>query len=193
MLFFYALFYLPSDSFAQTNTIRWEIKIVAEYQDTIRDFDNQKECIYPIKSLSFNFSAKKEAKFILSWYAFETIREKRSFWLTGFKARDLMQLLDSVPRFELVIENQDKILHFFSEPKFLNPCGRITVFDMGRSLETIRLPEYRKENKLTYRKEDLQINEWDTKVRLHYLFNPTKNEIKEGFKKTIITSNWINL
>ena len=41
--------------------------------------------------------------------------------------------------------------------------------------------------------EDLKINKEDTKFRVYYIFIPTKQEIKEGYKPKIIKSNWIDI
>jgi hypothetical protein len=117
------------------------------------------------------------------------------------KNDDSIEIIDifklDIYRNQLVLENRKGEMRVFSDIPDNIPFEINSYYTENLSKEKISLNKNETKSItliLPYLKKHFAFNKKSIgdKIRLHYIYIPSLNESKQGMKKTIITSNWID-
>ncbi len=146
--------------------------------------------------MQFDFRSDAQQTLLLDWDALSIYDP--TFEKEGLLANDieLRNLLDSISQSQFVIENETRDRRFFSDIKLFE--GEImeakSVFSFDSQVDTLHLSKNGISIKsMAINVNRLKIEPTDSVIRLHYLFKPTTEQKRAGFKVLIVSSDWFKI
>lgn len=108
----------------------------------------------------------------------------------------LIKVLEDLRYSQFVLENNSFKRRLFSDVRIFDgeQIEMKSEFSLTQSYDTVDLVKGKGVIHFdSIQLKRLKIDESDSIVRLHYLFKPTPDQMKYGFRSVILTSNWFSL
>jgi len=146
--------------------------------------------------LQFAFSSATKQVILIDWDALSVYNpqyEEDSL----INVSDLNGTINSIHHSQFVIENKSNQRRLFSDVILFEgeTMEMKSAFPVGNNIDTLNLeankPSLVRSAPIIVNR--LKVSETDKTIRLHYLFKPTDEQKRNGFKQLILTSNWFEL
>lgn len=151
----------------------------------------------PVATISLDFESQTKKKIVFDLKAFSKECGKREdSTLIAKRFRDLNHILQAITHSQIVIENKNGDMVFFSDytDAFLSrPFRQVNcAADWEKNLE-LKPGNPVSLEPLERFVSDLKPKENDNCVRFHYMFKPTESQIVQGYETFYASSNWVAL
>lgn len=146
--------------------------------------------------IALKFESAEQRKILFDWKTLSReCGDQENEDLIARCDHDLNKITNAMAHSQILIENKNGDMFFFTDHRVLHKKKPAPLVNCGASwLQQIELQPGQANSIISGEKFefDLKPKKTDALVRMHYIFKPTPDQLKDGFGPFTLTSNWID-